>query len=174
MNHLTFKNDWLSLYQGRAVDYDAPEIPDLLLTNPYGPISDRLLNVPMLVHQWEHRLSQLAGWIRKEERALQLVSLWNRGREAVWAVNLPVLRVDLSDLVPTDEGWWPEALPQRLLEAYGRMGETVWDGFCGRCTGAKFAHRGGMKFIGIDERAVALTAAYQYLEIDPWPQVLAP
>ena len=166
MNHVVFRNYWLTLYHGRAVDYAAPERPDLLLTNPYGPIADRLLNVPMLVHQWKHRLTQLAGWIRHEEADLQLVSLWNRGREAVWAVGLPVLPVDLSDLVPTEEGWWPEALPRRLLAVYGHVGETVWDGFCGRCTGALAAREVGMNFIGIDERMEALDVARAYLGVE--------
>lgn len=165
MNHLVLKNDWLTLYHGNAHDYDAPEIPDLILTNPYGPLPPRLRGVPMLVHQWVHRQRELEAWVGVHE--LEMVSLWSRGREAVWAVNQPAQAIDLTDLVPTAEGWWPEGLPRRLLEFYGHVGETLWDGFLGRGTGAKAAHERGMKVIGIDERVEAIDAALAYLGLPP-------
>jgi hypothetical protein len=155
---------------GQAADYPFTDV-DFILTNPYGPIPKQLAGLPMLVHQWVHRLEELKVWTHQSQ--LELVSVWNLGREAVWVANAPVLPVDLSDLSPTEEGWWPEELPRRLLAAYGspvlnKAGQRprVWDGFMGRGTGGKAALEAGLRYTGVDNRPEMMAVALAYLGVE--------
>lgn len=155
----------IMLLEGKADQYDGGP-PDLVLTNPYGPLPPVVLEVPMLVHQWVHRKAELEAWTRSPASALRMVSTWNDDREAVWSINFPhEFIVDLRDLRPEAGGWWPLELPRRLLAAYGHADIVVWDGFCGRATGGQAALDAGMRYIGIDERIEALDEARAFLRL---------
>lgn len=155
----------LTLYQGEAADYPGPA-PDLILTNPYGPMGLRA--TPALLHQWVHRQGELERWTGRQD--LQLVGTWNDGREAFWASGMAARPVDLSDLRPEPGGWYPEALVNRLLAAYApAIGSTVWDGFMGRGTVAQVARARGLRYIGIERLAAHLRLAQAYLGLADLP-----
>jgi hypothetical protein len=156
----------VTLYHGMAADYDGPR-PDLILTNPYGPLPASVVGVPMLLHQWWFGLGQLVEWTGVGRHRFSPVGLWSEGREVVWAANIPpgeVSLVELRDLVPTPEGWWPLELPTRLLAAYGWPGALVLDLFCGRATGGRAARAAGMRYLGVDLLEAHLAEAVRYLE----------
>lgn len=158
-----YHDDALTLYDGDAVGYCDNDRIDLVFTNPYSHLPPLVHAKPMLIHQWTHRQAEAELWCGQK---LELVSLWNEGREAVWAANMKAIPVDLSDLVPEPGGWYPPALPERLLGVYARKGDTIWDGFMGRGTTAKVARDLGMKFIGVEILPEHMAIARQYLGIE--------
>lgn len=156
----------LRLYHG-----DAAELPhagayddvDLILTNPYGPLPRELHGRPMLIHQWRHRQAEAEEWCGNK---LVEVAAWNRDKEVFWAANVgEIVPVDLSEFVPTAEGWYPPELPVRLLRAYGSAGITVWDGFMGRGTVGRAARSLGMNYIGVEQLEAHLALALDYLGV---------
>jgi len=140
---------------------------DLVLTNPYGPLPACLHAVPAIVSNFAERKARCEAWIGG--RPLLEVSAWGEGmRNRVWVAGLAVLDLDLTDLTEDHDGldaahgWFPLALPMRLLAAYGQPGWTVWDGFMGRGTTGRAALELGMTFVGIDRdpARVALATGY--------------
>lgn len=156
----------VTIYQGNAADYADPRPIDLILTNPYGAMPHGLRDTPQLLHQWVHRKGELERWCGRHD--LHLVALWNDGREAFWSTAMPAApMVDLHDLRPEPGGWYPPELPRRLLAAYGREGGTLWDGFMGRGTVGRAALAAGMRYVGVEQLAVHVALALDYLDLPP-------
>jgi hypothetical protein len=140
---------------------------DLVLTNPYAPLPACLLGVPALVTNFAERREKTEGFVGA---ALAEVGIWARGgRNIVWAANMPAKLVELSDLVEEEfmpgRGWFPLDLPRRLLDAFGKPGMTIWDGFMGRGTVGKACLERGMSFIGIDRDPERVELARKYINI---------
>lgn len=139
---------------------------DLVLTNPYAPLPPCLRGVPSLISNFAERKELCEAYVGAP---LVEVSAWSRGlRNRVWAANLPVKPVDLTDLVEDEfepgRGWFPEELPRRLLSAYRWAGlVTVWDGFMGRGTVGKACAELGLDFVGIDINPQRVALAREYL-----------
>src|SRR5204863_9157240 len=90
----------------------------------------------------------------------------------VYVANLPVRTLRLDDLVEDEfepgRGWFPLALPERLLDLYADhlpARALVWDGFCGRATVGRAALSRGLRYVGIDRDPARIVLARAYLGI---------
>lgn len=166
---LIFSSSSVRLYHGRAEDWAGPEPVDLVFTNPYGAMPASLGARPMLLHQWRHRLADLAKWCGREVSAFEEVGGWNGDRECFWTLNMPAKAVDVSEFRPEPGGWYPPAMVERLLEVYDIESRpmTIWDGFMGRATIGKVAIDRGMKYVGVEELTPHIELAQQHLGL-PW------
>jgi hypothetical protein len=146
----------VDLYVGRAEDFEGDA--DLILSNIYGPLPSHLRNKPMLIANFVKRHALCEEWCGVK---LNLVSLWEDGRCAVWAGNTKVKSVDLTSC-RSEDIYFPLSLPLALLRKYGKKGMTVWDGFCGRGTVGKACQELGINFIGgdIDEQQIEISKKY--------------
>lgn len=163
---LYHRSDFFTIYHGDADQWPGHESIDLVLTNPYGPMPAALRHTPMLIHQWAHRKGEAARWVGIDVDELQLVGAWNDGRECFWAANMAAVPVDVAEFRPAPGGWYPLELPLRLLSAYARKGQTVWDGFMGRGTIGVAAELLGLKYVGIEQLEAHLAIARDFLNLD--------
>lgn len=164
---LVHQDDRVWIGCGEAADYDG-ERPDLILTNPYGYLPTRLASVPMVVHQWVHRLEDLKIWCGVNN--LELVGTWNDDREAFYyanfhpgQANLDYLRAKLRGFRPEAGGWYPLEMAVLLVTAFGWPNCRIFDGFMGRGTVGKAALELGCKYIGIDKRPEMMAEAMAYI-----------
>lgn len=158
---LLYKDSMMELYHGNSSDYEGD--CDLVLTNPYALLPWQFNRKPMLICDRHDRL-KLAE--RRCGTSLQLVSHWYNGINTIWCGNVIPINVDLTDMVPHKEGWFPEELARRLLTAYAKPGDVVWDGFMGRGTVGKVCRELGLKYIGIDHDLEVCKIALEYLGHD--------
>lgn len=172
-----YQSEELTIYHGNAEDWPGEERVDLVLTNPYGPLPASLYGAPMIVHQWDYNRVLLQRWIGGAE--LELISLWNNGREAFWAANMPPLQLDLTGFRPEPGGWYPLEVPVRLLQAWWERDAdrsrkaTIWDGFMGRGTVAKAALSMRQHYVGVEQLGVHIEIAAKYLGLEG-PVYVAP
>lgn len=173
----------LRIYHGRAEDWEGGEKIDLVFTNPYGPLPRSLAGKPMIVHQWCHRTEELARWCHVAESDLGLLSKWNGGREAFYAVNLEHFPVDVERFKPEPGGWYPPDLVAIMLgqfwmyrwydpakeEERRSAGFIIWDGFMGRGTIAReVIMRGGLvDYVGVEELSQHIDLSLAYLGLRP-------
>jgi hypothetical protein len=151
---------------------------DFVFTHPYAPLPPQLCGLPAVLNLYappevaEAREEQLMEWI--DAPVIAPLGRWGRGgNNAVYVANLPPRAVELADLVEDEfepgRGWFPLALPERLLDLYADhlpAGSVVWDGFCGRATVGKAALARGLRYIGIDRDAARIALARTYLRSD--------
>ena len=152
----------IRIYHGLAEDWRGPEQIDFVFTNPYGPLPVSLFRKPMIIHQWVHRKNEAEHWCGN--RLDTLIGLWNDGREAFWAANLPDAHpLALAKFKPEPGGWYPEELVWRIFDAHIERGQTVWDGFMGRGTIAKIARYLKSPYVGVEQLAKHIDIAKDYL-----------
>lgn len=173
---LVVDGDWTKLFHGDAADYAGPE-PDLVMTNPYGPIPRSLCDKPMFVSHDVTKRDRLELMLGVE---LKEIGQWNLDApgkpQAVWVANMRPRQVDLGDLSAEifgeGFGWWPLDLPLRLLEAYGWNCNdtdgctpipTVLDPFMGRGTVGRACQLFGLGFVGVDIDSDRVQTARRYL-----------
>lgn len=138
---------------------------DLVLTNPYAPLPQCLLGLPMLISNFAERKTLCESYVRAD---LIELSGWGSGhRNRVWVANTAPVAVDLSDLVEEEEtpgrGWFPLELPLRLLRAYAQPSSIVIDPFMGRGTVGRACKMLGHDFIGIDIQPERVEKAKGYI-----------
>lgn len=154
-----FELPGLRLGLGDCADYDGDA--DFVFTDLYGPLPTQLLDKPMIINligKGKWRLAQ--RWIGGRE--LIQISEWEPCNH-VYVVNMEVKPVDLSDLEP-DHGFFPLALPMRLLSAFGPPWKaTVYDGCMGRGTVGKAALELGYDYVGVDINPKRVEMAVAYL-----------
>jgi hypothetical protein len=157
---IRYSDDELILCQGSAQEHVFNKV-DMILTNPYGPIPASYAGKPMLILNFKNRKEQSEAWVGAK---LELVSLSNHGKEAIWCANTTLKPVDLTDLVP-DGDYMDIEMPLRLLAAYGWQGMRVWDGFMGRGTIGRACRVLQMKYIGVDRNPAQVEMAMNYLQL---------
>lgn len=152
------KSERVELWHGNSTEYVGQV--DLVLTNPYAPLPPQLRKTPMLICDFADRHALAES---RCGTLLEPVSPWYGGVNMIWAGNMGVIPVDLSDLNPDSGGFFPDELVRRLLEVYGSPEDIVWDGFMGRGTVGKVCLEMGMDFIGIDQNLDRVKMAEKYV-----------
>lgn len=159
----------VELWHGDAADWaqrDGLLRPDLVFTNPYGPMPTALAGLPMILHQWSYRKHEAERFAHIPQGALDLIGTWNDDRESFWGANLEeTIAVDVAEFRPEPGGWYPLELPTRLLQTYARPGQTIWDGFMGRGTVAKACRALGLNYVGVEQLRAHVDLALDYLEL---------
>lgn len=160
------------IIHGDSTQWDSSVPIDFVLTTIQAPLPKALLDVPMIVHLgYYHRSNddrrhRLQEWMDGRDIGSPFAT-WNGGKEDFYGFNLAYRPYfEANDLTPTKEGWFPEAVVERIFDAYplGR-GAVVWDGFMGRGTVGKIARQRGYHFVGIEYDRPTLDAALSYLEL---------
>lgn len=141
---------------------------DLIFTQLYGPLNPRMRGTPMILSGFKNREQAYALWAGAPDIAKCMIGVWGAKKDqAVWVVNAPMFECKIDDLVEEEfepgRGWFPLALPQRLLEAYPGTQEVVADPFMGRGTVGKAVLERGGTFIGVDRDAERVRIAQAYL-----------
>jgi len=140
---------------------------DLIFTGPYAPLPECLRGKPAIISNFAHRKELCERHIGGELHEFGSGS--NGLRSRIWVSNLPIIKIDLEDLIEEEfvpgRGWFPLDLPLRLLSVYGRKGMTIWDGFMGRGTVGKACQMLDMNFIGLDIDPDRVQIAREYLNI---------
>lgn len=164
----------IRLHRMNATDYRGGA--ELVFTNPYAPLPQQLHGKPSIISLFEGKGSRkeiCEGWLGGA--MLTEISRWGSGLDnTVYVANLPAREIDLTDLVEDQlepgRGWFPLALPERLLDLYSdfwRPGHRVWDGFMGRGTVGAACRARRLSFIGIDIDPERVAIARRYLRVAP-------
>lgn len=170
---ITLINGDSSKYTGTA---------DLVFTNPYAPLPKQLHKTPAIINLFAPTRTDMVtrkDWAQRRflgGAKLVPVSRWGHHHlNQVFVANMPVVEVDLTDLVedttdaPPGWGWFPHALVIRMLRAYGlenggeRKRRLVWDGFAGRGTVGVGCAAMGYDFIGIEKDLAIYQLMQRYL-----------
>ncbi len=178
---LVIESPGVRIYHGRAEDWPGEEKVDLVFTNPYGPLPASLARHPMIVHQWTHRLEELALWCHTSTANLRPLGTWNRGREGFYTINLEPFPVKIERFRPEPGGWYDPWMVEEILGAFWmhrwydhekeeerrKAGHvfTIWDGFMGRGTLARVmrARSNDLRFVGVEELGRHIDLATEYL-----------
>lgn len=146
---------------------------DLVFTHPYGPLPSQLHGKPSIINLYQPNALKISTcekmWMGGAK--LEPISTWGvEQRNTVFVANLPVRKIDLTDLVedttdaPPNTGWFPIALVMRMLwRAYAMPGRTCWDGFAGRGTVGHGCVCVGMHYVGIEWNAMNYARMLNYL-----------
>lgn len=138
---------------------------DFILTDLYGPLPQSLRGKPGIVNVMGARVSRLGLWTGADP-----IPIGNWGRRVsneMYAINVEPRDVAIGDMVEDEfkpgRGWFPLALPLRLLADYTTPGMTVWDGFMGRGTVGAACQALRLNFVGIDINEERVEMAREYL-----------
>lgn len=138
---------------------------DFILTDLYGPLPQSLIGKPGIVNATPARFKRLSLWTGGEPVP---IGEWGRAvRNTVFAINVRPHDVAIDDLVEDafapGKGWFPLALPMRLLSNYTAPGMTVFDGFMGRGTVGAACQALRLNYVGIDISEERVAMAREYL-----------
>ena len=98
--NLVYRDDRLTIYQGLAEEYEGPR-PDLVLTNPYGPLPACVAGVPV------SRLDAVSPWEDRHPEGLVLRP-WRPAPESRTLVSCTILRAsDLPAWLERAPSWRP-------------------------------------------------------------------